>query len=129
MPVSTARRYQSWCGMALRCALMSQQTRVAAELGDTDDTEHRIDGASILRDMQATLARHETQMQALMQAAQRQTAPAGNGLYSRNTTMPATEVAVSYQEAHTRSAQHWLTSRYPRAPYLPPCHRMTQSTG
>jgi hypothetical protein len=65
----------------------------------TDDTELRIDGASILRDMQATLARHETQMQALMQAIERQTTPAGNGLYSSNTTIPATEVAVSYQEA------------------------------
>jgi hypothetical protein len=65
----------------------------------TDDTERRIDGASILRDMQATLARHETQMQALMLAIERQTTPAGNGLYSSHTTMPATEVAVSYQEA------------------------------
>ena len=65
----------------------------------TDDTELRMDGASILRDMQATLARHETQMQALMQAIERQTTPAGNGLYSSHTTMPATEVAVSYQEA------------------------------
>jgi hypothetical protein len=34
----------------------------------TDDTEFQIDGASILRDMQATLARHEAQMQTLMQA-------------------------------------------------------------
>ena len=48
--------------------------------GSTTDEELRIDGASILRDMQATLARHETQMDALMQAIERQATPAGNGV-------------------------------------------------
>ena len=35
----------------------------------TEEPLVQIDGASILRDMQATLARHETQMHALMQAS------------------------------------------------------------
>jgi hypothetical protein len=65
----------------------------------TDDPELEIDGASILRDMQATLARHDTQMHAIMQAIERQTTPAGNGASDSHTAMPASDVAVSYQEA------------------------------
>lgn len=82
----------------------------------TDDPELWIDGASILRDMQATLARHETQMQALMQAIERQTTPAGNGLYSSHTTMPATEVAVSYQEAAYTQRPALADEQIPESP-------------
>lgn len=46
----------------------------------TAETREQRDGASLLRDMQATLARHDTQMHALMQATFRQTTPAGNGM-------------------------------------------------
>jgi hypothetical protein len=60
----------------------------------TDATLGQIDGASLLRDMQATLARHDTQMHALMQAIERQTIPAGNGLYGD----------VSYRVIHGNTA-------------------------
>ena len=55
--------------------------------------------ADALADMRQALARQEAQIQTIVQALERQTTPAGNGLYSSHTTMPATEVAVSYQEA------------------------------
>ena len=44
--------------------------------------------------MQATLARHDTQMHALMQAIERQTTPAGNGLHED----------VSYDVIHGHTA-------------------------
>ena len=103
-------------------------------LGDAsakdDEAYYMSKTANALADMRQALARQEAQIQTIVQAIDRQTTPVGNGLYSSHTTMPATEVAVRIRKRHTRSAQHWLTSRYPRAPYLPPCPRMTPaSTG
>jgi len=61
----------------------------------TEETEFQIDGASILRDMQATLARHETQMEALMQAIERQTAAGSTGPYD----------GVPYPVIHSNTAR------------------------
>ena len=72
-------------------------------LGDAsakdDEAYYMSNTADALADMRQALARQEAQIQTIVQALERQTTPAGNGLYSSNTTMPATEVAVSYQEA------------------------------
>jgi hypothetical protein len=72
-------------------------------LGDAsakdDEAYYMSNTADALADMRQALARQEAQIQTIVQALERQTTPAGNGLYSSHTTMPATEVAVSYQEA------------------------------
>lgn len=72
-------------------------------LGDAsakdDEAYYMSKTANALADMRQALARQEAQIQTIVQALERQTTPAGNGLYSSHTTMPANEVAVSYQEA------------------------------
>ena len=47
----------------------------------TEEPLEQDGGASLLRDIQATLARHESQMAALMQAIELRTTPGSNGLY------------------------------------------------
>lgn len=78
-------------------------------LGDAhtkeDEAYYMSNTANALTDMRQALARQEAQIQTIVQVLERQTTPAGNGVYGvydRTTTMPATDVAVSYQEAqHT----------------------------
>jgi Arc/MetJ-type ribon-helix-helix transcriptional regulator len=54
-------------GVELRLELDADPRHRAAS-STTEETEIQIDGASVLRDVQATVARHETQMQALIKA-------------------------------------------------------------
>jgi hypothetical protein len=67
-------------GVELRLE-MEADPRSRSASSTCGETDLQIDGASILRDMQATLARHDTQMQALMQVIERQAPPAGNDSY------------------------------------------------
>lgn len=76
----------------------------------TEGMELQIDGASILRDMQATLARHETQMHALMQAIERQTTPTGNG--SDGVSYPV--IHGNTTEASYNTNKHHLGKLCPR---------------
>lgn len=72
--------------------------------------------ADALADMRQALARQEAQIQTIVQALERQTTPAGNGLSASYTTMPATEVAVSYQEAAYTQRPALADEQIPESP-------------
>ena len=69
------------------------------------ETASSLDSSTLLADMQTSLARQEAQIQALTQMLEQQTALLRSYVYSSNTSMPANEVVISYQEAqHTQLA-------------------------
>ena len=85
---------------------LSQPTGMSEKVYSSNtETAPRVQGEEALQEVRALLVQQGEQIQALAQALERQGVATSDGMYSGNTTMPATEVAISYQEAqHTQPA-------------------------
>ena len=85
---------------------LSQPTGISEKVHSSNtETAPGVQGEEALQGIRALLVQQGEQIRALAQALERQGVATSDGMYSGNTTMPATEVAISYQEAqHTQPA-------------------------
>jgi hypothetical protein len=85
---------------------LSQPTGMSEKMYSSNtETEPGVQGEEALQGIRALLVQQGEQIQALTQALERQGVATSDGMYSSNTIIPATEVAISYQEArHTQPA-------------------------